>query len=184
MPILPIRIYGDPVLRETAKPIEAVTERVRQLAFDMGETMYDANGIGLAANQVGELIRIIVLDVNEEYTKKVDGKRPRPRAPHLEVYLNPTILSSSDEDGAYNEGCLSIPNLEGDVFRPLELRLRWMDMDGAWHEGDFSELRARVLQHEIDHLNGVLFIDRMEPAARRGMAGQLAALRTRTVGTA
>ena len=180
MPVLPIRQYGDPVLRETAQPIATIDDTLRQLAADMGETMYAANGIGLAANQIGQLIRIVVIDVDEEYTRKVDGKRQRPKAPHLEVFLNPEIVSSSDDDGTYSEGCLSIPGLEGNVYRPNALRLRWMDLEGATHEADVDGLRARVLQHEIDHLNGVLFIDRMEPAARRALAGQLAALRAKT----
>jgi len=174
---LPIRYYGDPVLREKAQPITQVTDNLRQLAQDMGDTMHAANGIGLAANQVGDLRRIIVVDVTDAGERARGTKRPPRTNQNVEVYLNPEILAASDEDAEYNEGCLSIPGIEGDVWRPVRLRLRWMDMDGSANEADFDGLRARVLQHEIDHLDGVLFIDRMSELARRSIAGRLNKLR-------
>ncbi|MDK2972333.1 MAG: peptide deformylase [Candidatus Sumerlaeota bacterium] len=183
MALLPIRIYGDSILRETARPISQVTEELRTLAADMGETMYAANGVGLAANQIGRLDRILVLDV--EQTDDAPGKRrKRGRTGQrlLEVYLNPEILSSSIEDESYNEGCLSIPGIEGDVYRPLTIRLRWMDLEGKLHEDEAEGMRARVLQHEIDHLNGVLFIDHLPEAKRLALAGRLNRLKKETLG--
>jgi peptide deformylase len=182
MTLLPIRKYGDPILRQKARPIAAITAELRQLAADMGETMYAANGIGLAANQIGRLERILVLDVVQ--TDDGPGKprgRQRTSERQLEVYLNPEILDTGIEDDTYSEGCLSIPGLEGDVYRPLRLTLRWMDLDGATHEASFDGMRARVLQHEIDHLDGILFIDRLPEARRASLAGALNRLKKETL---
>ncbi|MBX3730183.1 MAG: peptide deformylase [Candidatus Sumerlaeia bacterium] len=182
MTLLPIRKYGDPILREKAQPVAVVTDELRQLAVDMGETMYAANGIGLAANQIGRLERILVLDV----VQTDDGpgkprKRQRTNERQLEVYLNPEIVDSGIEDDSYSEGCLSIPGLEGDVFRPLRITLRWMDLEGANHQADFDGMRARVLQHEIDHLDGILFIDRLPEARRASLAGALNRMKKETL---
>lgn len=177
MPPLAIRLYGDPVLREKAQPIERIDDDLRQLADDMIETMYEAQGIGLAGNQIGEARRILVLDVTERGEKGSRLRLRKPPEPQPEVYINPEILDSSIEDEGYSEGCLSIPGVEGEVFRPLALRLRWTDLDGQTHEAEFDGLRARVLQHEIDHLDGILFIDRLPESRRKGLAGALALIR-------
>lgn len=185
MAILEIRKYGDPVLRETAKPIEEVTDELRRLAEDMGETMYSAAGIGLAANQVGDLRRILVIDVRQsddaDTPRARKAKRSGDRPRHLEVYLNPEILESSELDGPYTEGCLSIPEVEGEVYRPLSIKLRWMDLDGEIHEEEVDEIRARVLQHEIDHLNGVLFVDHLGTVKRKLLAGKLNRIKKATM---
>lgn len=179
MAVLDIRKYGDPVLREKAVRIVEVTPELRQLAADMGETMYSAGGIGLAANQVGCLDRLVVVDVTDAEERKRSGKRPPPAKPNLEVYLNPEILDSAVEDESCTEGCLSIPGVEGDVFRPISIRLRWMTLEGAIREGTFEDLRARVLQHEIDHLDGVLYIDRISTVKRSLLRGKLEDIRRR-----
>lgn len=172
MSILPIRMYGDPVLREKAQPITDITDDLRAFAEDMIETMYDANGIGLAANQVGDLRRIFVVDTGERDGRK--GKFP-------EVFINPEILESSIEDDTYKEGCLSIPDLEGDVFRPVELKVRYMDLEGQVHEEEMDDIRARVFQHELDHLDGILFVDLMPDKARLKLVGALNKLKQETM---
>lgn len=181
MSALTIRMYGDPVLREKAAPIDAVTAELRELAAEMAETMYEHDGIGLAGNQVGIARRIFVMDASEEYAgSKRNGKRTAPEEPQYEVLLNPEIVEASDEDCEYSEGCLSIPGVEGKVFRPARIRVRWQDLDGAQHEEELDDLRARVFQHELDHLDGVLFVDRMAVPLRARLAGKLNALRQKT----
>ncbi|MDX2175861.1 MAG: peptide deformylase [Candidatus Sumerlaeia bacterium] len=178
MAILPIKLYGDPVLRERALPVSVIDDDLRRLAADMGETMYAAAGIGLAANQIGELRRILVIDV-DQMTTGADGKRgPRdPQARRLQVFLNAEITAASDDDGDYDEGCLSIPDVESTVYRPNSVRVRYRTLEGEDREGWFSGMTARVLQHEIDHLDGVLFVDRIAAEARSALAGKLARIR-------
>jgi peptide deformylase len=171
MPPLSIRLYGDPMLRQQARPIQQVTDRHRQLARDMAETMYEAKGVGLAANQVGHLERLIVAD-----TEWADDKsEPQVRKPI--VMINPEILDESVEDDAVSEGCLSLPEIEGDVWRPVRIRYRYLDAQGNAVEAEATGLKARCILHEIDHLNGVLFIDHLAPDAREKLAGKLTALR-------
>jgi peptide deformylase len=109
------------------------------------------------------------------------GKRAASQERQLEVFLNAEIVSPGEEDGPYNEGCLSIPGVEGDVYRPLRIRVKWMDLEGNAHEEDVDGLRARVLQHEIDHLDGVLFVDHLGMIKRKLLAGRLNALRRETL---
>lgn len=172
MALLPIRIYDDPVLRETARPIEAIEPRHRALAMDMAETMYQSRGIGLAANQVGVTERMIVVDVEwgGKNEKKGAGRNPL-------ALLNPEVLETSEQEEPYDEGCLSLPQLEGEVWRPRWIRVRYQTLDGQTVERETEGLMARCIQHEIDHLNGVMFIDHMETEARQQIAGQLARLR-------
>jgi peptide deformylase len=157
-----IYIYDDPVLRKQARPIETITDRHRELARDMAETMYAARGIGLAGPQVGVLERIIVVDVDWSHPEEGKPDRKRPL-----TLINPEIMEESVEDDVYAEGCLSIPGLEGDVWRPVAIKVRYRTLDDETLELDCEEMLARCIQHEIDHLNGVLFIDRMPPAERR-----------------
>jgi len=174
MALLRIVTYGDERLQTHCEAVEALTPEVRQLIADMGETMYAANGVGLAAPQVGVLIRLLVLDVDQvgdENRKKRNGTR------RLQAFLNPEILWMSEEDRPYTEGCLSIPGVEAEVFRSSCLRLRWRDEQWVEREAETDELLARVLQHEIDHLEGVLFVDRLPVAKRQALAGQLNRLR-------
>ncbi|ORE98767.1 peptide deformylase [Aurantimonas sp. 22II-16-19i] len=148
MTIKPLIILPDPLLREVSRPIETVDDTVRRFADDMLETMYDAPGIGLAAIQVGEPIRMLVLDISKEDEEKA------PR-----VFLNPEIVASADERSVYEEGCLSIPDYYAEVERPAGVTVRYLGLDGKMHEEAAEGLYATCLQHEIDHLNGVLFID-------------------------
>lgn len=143
-----------PVLRATAQPVTRVDDAVRAQAARMVETMYEAEGIGLAANQVGLLNRVIVLDV----ARRADGiGDPDARQPL--VLINPEIIWSSDEKWEYKEGCLSIPQHYAEVERPFKVRVRYVDVSGQAQEMEGEGLTSSCLQHEIDHLNGVLFID-------------------------
>ncbi|MBP0615174.1 peptide deformylase [Jiella mangrovi] len=148
MTIKPLIILPDPKLREVSKPVERVDDTLRKFADDMLETMYDAPGIGLAAIQVGEPLRMLVLDVSKEDEEK---------AP--QVFLNPEVVASAEERSVYEEGCLSIPDYYAEVERPAGVTVRYLGLDGNMHEQSVDGLFATCLQHEIDHLDGVLFID-------------------------
>ena len=156
MAIREIIILPDKQLRLVSKPIEAVTPQIRKLADDMFETMYDAPGIGLAAIQVAEPVRLITMDLS-----KKEGADREPR-----VFINPEILSASEELSVYEEGCLSIPEYYEEVERPAQVRIRYLDLDGKTHEEEASGLFATCIQHEIDHLNGVLFVDYLSKLKR------------------
>ncbi|MEP7453172.1 peptide deformylase [Phyllobacterium sp. SB3] len=148
MSIKPLVILPDPLLRQVSKPVESFDADLRKFSTDMLETMYDAPGIGLAAIQIGAPVRMLVIDL---------AKEDEPKAP--QVYINPQVLWSSDERNVYEEGCLSIPDYYAEVERPKQVRVSYVDIDGKAHEVDADGLLATCLQHEIDHLNGVLFID-------------------------
>ncbi|MDI6835344.1 MAG: peptide deformylase [Rhizobiaceae bacterium] len=155
MTIKPLIILPDPLLREVSKPVERVDSDILKLADDMLETMYDAPGIGLAAIQVGVARRLLVIDVSRED----EEKQPL-------VFINPEILTSSDERSAYEEGCLSIPDYYAEVERPAKVTVRSIDRDGKEKTTEAEGLLATCLQHEIDHLNGVLFIDHISRLKR------------------
>ena len=151
----PILIHPDPRLKKVCAPVSDLSDELRTLAKDMLETMYDAPGIGLAAPQVGVLDRLIVMDCVK------DGD-PEPT-----VMFNPEILAKSDDLNTYEEGCLSIPEQFAEVTRPREVRVGWIDENGNPQEKDFDGLWATCVQHEIDHLNGKLFIDYLGPMKRQ-----------------
>jgi peptide deformylase len=155
--IRPIVMHPDPRLKKPCAPVATVTEEVRALGRDMLETMYNAPGIGLAAPQVGVLARVIVMDC---------VKDPELIARPM-VLLNPEILWSSEDVNTYDEGCLSIPDQYADVTRPAVVTVRWLDLDGVTQEETFDGLWATCVQHEIDHLNGKLFIDYLGPLKRQ-----------------
>lgn len=171
MAVLPIVEVPDPRLRLVSRPVETVDDSTRRLVADMIETMYAAHGIGLAAIQVGVDQRVLVIDLQEER----DAEDKPVRAPV--AYINPEILSVSDELSVYNEGCLSIPEQYAEVARPAQCRVRWLDEQGASHEADMDGLLATCMQHEIDHLNGVLFIDHLSRLKRDMVMKKLAKLR-------
>jgi peptide deformylase len=158
MAIREIIVLPDKQLRLVSKPIEKVTPQIRKLADDMFETMYDAPGIGLAAIQIAEPIRLITMDLSKK-EKEDDEKVQR-------VFINPEILSSSEELSVYEEGCLSIPEYYEEVERPARVRVRFTDLEGKLHEEDAEGLYATCIQHEIDHLNGVLFVDYLSKLKR------------------
>jgi peptide deformylase len=171
MAVLPIVEIPDPRLRLISKPVETIGDDTRSFVQDMIDTMYDAHGIGLAAIQVGVDQRILVIDLQEE---KDEDDKPI-KAP--KAYINPEILSVSDERSTYNEGCLSIPEQYADVQRPAACRVRWQDETGAAHEEELTGLLATCMQHEIDHLNGVLFIDHISRLKRDMVLKKLAKAR-------
>jgi len=171
MAIRPILCIPDPVLREISTPVERIDDEVRTLIADMFETMYDAPGIGLAAVQVGVPKRLLVIDLQDPAEEGGEPvKDPR-------VFINPEVLSESDTLVPYNEGCLSIPEQYAEVMRPDRVRARWMDETGATREEEVSGLLAVCLQHEIDHLNGVLFIDHLSRLKRDMVVKKVAKLR-------
>ncbi len=157
MTIRPILIHPDPRLKKVAAPVTEVTTDLRRLADDMLETMYDAPGIGLAAPQVGVGTRLIVMDCARK-----EEETPRPMA-----LVNPEVIWSSEARSVYEEGCLSIPEQYADVERPAEVKVRWLTLDGKVAEEQFAGLWATCVQHEIDHLNGKLFIDYLTPLKRQ-----------------
>ena len=148
MALRPIIILPDPKLRRVSKPVERIDEALRKLIDDLVETMHDAPGVGLAAIQVGEPIRLLVADV----AKKEEEPNPQ-------VFINPEVTWRSDERSTYEEGCLSIPEYYAEVERPASVRARYLDRHGKKQEILAEGLLATVLQHEVDHLDGVLFID-------------------------
>ena len=155
MAALTILQYPDPRLHTVAKPVKEVDEHIRQLVADMAETMYTAPGIGLAATQVNVHQRVLVLDVSETRDQ-------------LEVFINPEIIGASDERRIHEEGCLSVPGIYDEVERPDRVRVRAVGLDGQTFTVDAEGLRATCLQHEIDHLDGILFIDHIS-ALKRNM---------------
>ena len=152
-----ILIHPDSRLKKACAPVPDLSDDLRLLADDMLETMYDAPGIGLAAPQVGVLSRLIVLDCVKE-----EGAAPRPL-----IMFNPEIVAASDELNTYEEGCLSIPDQYADVTRPAEVEVRWIDRNGAEQQEVFDGLWATCVQHEVDHLQGKLFIDYLKPLKRQ-----------------
>ena len=144
-------------MKKTASPITEVTAAIARLADDMLETMYDAPGIGLAAPQIGVMSRMFVMDCVKE-----EGDAPRPM-----VIMNPEVLWVSEDLSTYEEGCLSIPEQYGDVERPASVEMKWFGLDGQSHQQRFDRLWATCAQHELDHLNGKLFIDYLKPIRRQ-----------------
>ena len=155
MAVREIITLPDKRLRLVSEPVKSVDGELRALVDDMFETMYKAPGVGLAAIQLGIVRRIVTIDI----AKKDEEKQPR-------VFLNPEVLSASEEKSSYEEGCLSIPEFYEEVERPVGVKVRYMDLEGRTHEVDADGFLATVLQHEIDHTNGVLFIDHISKLKR------------------
>jgi peptide deformylase len=155
MSLREILILPDPQLRLVSKPVQKIDAETKALVADMFETMYDAPGIGLAAIQIGVPKRVVTMDL----AKKDDPAEPK-------VFINPELLWASEEKAAYEEGCLSIPEYYEEVERPARVKLRYQDIDGTQHEVEADGVFATCIQHEIDHLNGVLFIDHISKLKR------------------
>jgi peptide deformylase len=164
----PIYIYGMPVLRKKAADIDPGFKGLNQLIADMYETLYQADGVGLAAPQIGKSIRVIVIDATRPEKDK-DSELKEFKT----VLINPYILNEEGQEWEFNEGCLSLPDLREDISRKPRIRLRYMDRDFKPHDEYFDGVRARIIQHEVDHLNGVLFIDKISPLRRRMLNGKL-----------
>lgn len=162
--IYPIVVYGDPVLKRKAEPIKKGTD-LKQLIEDMHETMQAASGIGLAAPQIGKSIRLFIVDgspLEEEGMKDF-----------IKAFINPTIIDEYGDEWAFEEGCLSIPNIREEVERPEKLTIRYFDEDWNEHEEEYDGMKARIIQHEYDHIEGVLFTDYLTPLKKRMLKGKL-----------
>lgn len=164
------RIYVAPaaVLKQIAAPVPQVNDELRKLMDDMLETMYAAPGIGLAAPQVGESIRILVLDVDQpkEEEPEAEGLPPVRKPGKPQFFVNPEIIWSSEESNVYDEGCLSVPGQYAEVERPKRVRVKFLGYDGKQQEIEADGLLATCLQHEMDHLNGILFVDHLSTLKR------------------
>lgn len=167
MAVKDIILHPNPRLKKVCAPVADISAEMRRLAEDMLSTMYDAPGIGLAAPQVGEMTRLIVMDCVKE-----ENAKPRPM-----VLFNPEVTWSSEETNVYEEGCLSIPEHFADVERPKMVRVVWQDMDGKRQEEEFDGLWATCVQHEIDHLNGKLFLDYLKPLRRQMITRKMVKLK-------
>jgi peptide deformylase len=155
MAVRDILILPDKRLRQVSEPVKKIDAGIRKLVDDMFETMYEAPGIGLAAVQVGTPKRVVTMDL---------AKKDDPKAP--QVFINPEVVWSSEDKATYEEGCLSIPEFYDEVERPAHVKVKYLDLEGAPHEIEANGLLATCLQHEIDHLNGVLFIDHLSKLKR------------------
>jgi len=185
MSILPIYLYGSDILRKKAKPAHDLDDSLIKLAYDMSETMHKANGIGLAATQVGDLRRVIVVDVTAAEEAQREGEAEEPpeeKERRMLVLINPEIL---EESGSLSmeEGCLSIPDVRADVTRAEAIRLKFRDPNFREVEIGAEGLLARVILHEIDHLDGVLFIDRVNAAKRALLKNELRKIKKGEVDT-
>lgn len=165
--VLPIVAYGDPVLKKVAEDITPQYPGLKEFISDMFDTMYNAKGVGLAAPQVGRAVRIFIIDTepfseDEEYEDEKEAL-----VAFRKVFINARILSEEGEEWPFNEGCLSIPRIREDVYRMPLVRIRYMDENFVEHEEEYSGIIARVIQHEYDHIEGVLFTDRINPLRKR-----------------
>lgn len=173
--ILPIVAYGAPVLREVCPDITPDYPNLRELIDNMWETMYGSNGVGLAAPQVNRPIRLFVVDSKQIIDNLEEGEENEfPDDKGIkQVFINAHIVDTDGDDWAYNEGCLSIPKVREDVYRPEKVTLRWVDEDFKPHEQTFHGVTARVIFHEYDHIEGKLFIDYLKPLKKRLLKSRL-----------
>ena len=172
--ILPVVAYGDPVLRKKAKDITPEYPQFKEILENMWETMYNASGVGLAAPQVGLPIRLFLVDttpfaddpeLSKEESEQLDGFK--------KAFINAEVMEENGEEWAFNEGCLSIPNVREDVYRQEEVVIRYLDEDFVEHTNTYNGLIARVIQHEYDHIEGVLFTDKISSLKKRLIKGRL-----------
>lgn len=168
--IYPIVMYGDAVLRKKASDIEQGAD-IKQLVADMFETMYAANGVGLAAPQIGKPIRLFVVDGTSMQDEEEDAE---DMTGFKKAFVNPVILEEAGDAWEFEEGCLSIPNIREKVSRKEVLRVRYYDEDWSLHEEEYNGVKARIIQHEYDHIEGKLFIDYLTPLKKRMLKGKLA----------
>ncbi len=181
--ILPIVAYGDPVLRKKTKEIEKGHPGLKELIADMYETMHGAPGVGLAAPQVGQSIRLFVVDSEqlfkedeEDSGKKNNGKPKFTGAPIKQVFINPKIIKEFGKKWIYEEGCLSIPGIREEVQREDTVVIQYHDEHFRFHEKEFDGITARIIQHEYDHIQGVLFVDRIKALKRQLLKSRLSAI--------
>ncbi len=163
--IYPIVVYGDPVLKKKARDIKKGEVDVRQLSEDMFETMHGASGVGLAAPQIGMSIRMFVVDASPMEDEELMDFR--------KVFINPVMLDEEGEPWPYEEGCLSIPHIREEITRKPDIRIRYFDENWEEHEESYDGIRARIIQHEYDHIEGILFTDYLSPFKKRMLKGKL-----------
>jgi peptide deformylase len=178
--LLPIYAYGHPVLKRTAEPIEPGNPDLQELIANMWETMYHADGVGLAAPQVGHSIRLFVIDTLQ---LEKDEKKEPAEPGFKKVFINAQKVEETGSPWTYEEGCLSIPRIRGDVERPQTVRLRYMDENFTEHEETFTSVNARVVQHEYDHIDGVLFTEKLKPLKKRLIQRKLEDIRVGKIKT-
>lgn len=177
--ILPIVVYGDPVLRKVCVDIEKTHENLAQIIKDMYETMYEANGVGLAAPQVNKAIRLFIVDaspfaeVDEDEEPEFTAEEMKQMNGFKKTFINARILEETGEEWKFNEGCLSIPKIREDVLRKPKLTIEYFDENFKKHTETYDGVIARVIQHEYDHIEGILFTDKINPFKRKLISGKL-----------
>lgn len=177
--ILPIVAYGDPILRKTGVEIDREYPNLQKLIEDMYETMYNSNGVGLAAPQIGKAIRLFIIDA-KPFSEISEGSESEFTKEELEMmenfkrtFINAKIVEENGEEWAFNEGCLSIPKIREDVMRKPKVRIQYYDENFNFHDETYEGIIARVIQHEYDHIEGKLFVDHINPLRRRLLKGKL-----------
>lgn len=174
--ILPVVAYGDPVLKREAKEIEEDYEGLKELISNMFETMYNSSGVGLAAPQIGKSIRLFIVDASP-FGETEEGEDPDPRAEGCDgfkkVFINPIIEDEQGEKWGFEEGCLSIPTIREDVYRKEKVTISYYDENWDFHEETFTGYPARIVQHEYDHIDGILFTDHLSSLKRKLLAKKL-----------
>ncbi len=166
--IYPVSVFGDPVLRKTAEPITKDFPDLNVFIQNMFDTMYNSDGVGLAAPQVGQAIRVFVIDTLSTEEDELEGVK--------KAFINPVIIEKTGDEWVMNEGCLSLPEIREDVIRPESVRIKYLDEDLIEHEEIYNGFTSRVIQHEYDHLEGVMFVDYLNPLKKRILKGKLTAI--------
>lgn len=166
--IYPVTVFGDPILRKKAEPITSDFQDLKGFILNMFDTMYNSDGVGLAAPQVGQAIRIFVLDTTSTDEDELPGIK--------KAFINPEILEKTGEEWVMNEGCLSLPEIREDVLRPETVRIKYLDEDLNEHDETYSGFTSRVIQHEYDHLEGIMFVDYLNPLKKRILKSKLVAI--------
>lgn len=166
--IYPVTVFGDPVLRKKAEPITKDFQDLKGFIQNMFDTMYNSDGVGLAAPQVGQAVRIFVIDSDIDDEDEVPGIK--------KAFINPEILEKSGDEWLMNEGCLSLPEIREDVLRPETVKIKYVDEEFNEHIETYSGFTSRVIQHEYDHLEGVMFVDYLNPLRKRILKSKLSAI--------
>ncbi len=176
--IMPIFAYGQPVLRKETEDIDKDYPELQQLISDMWETMYNAHGVGLAAPQVGLGIRLFLVDTAQTKDEDDEGNKDDNDKGIKKVFINASIIEEEGKEWAYEEGCLSIPDVRADVMRQPKIKIEYYDENFNFHEEEFEGIEARVIQHEYDHVEGILFTDHLKPLKKRLLKRRLEKIRT------
>lgn len=172
--ILPVVAYGDPVLKKKAKEITSEYPEFKKFMTDMWETMYNAHGVGLAAPQVGRSVRVFIVDASPfAQDEDQSPKQQKVLSEFKKAFINPVIIEETGEEWAFNEGCLSIPDVREDVYRKENVTIKYLDEDFNEHTETYTGLAARVIQHEYDHIEGILFTDKLSSLKKRIIKGKL-----------